>query len=76
MSPIDSHGGSYPAATYNTRGNTKADDNCMGVGVQDKGTTADGWTQNGNGYDTPQNADDWPNDNYWHGKPHITVWLK
>lgn len=48
----------------------------MGVGVQVKGTTADGWTQNGNGYDTPQNANDWPNDNYWHGKPHITVWLK
>lgn len=48
----------------------------MGVGVQVKGTTADGCTQNGNGYDTPQNANDWPNDNYWHGKPHITVWLK
>jgi hypothetical protein len=48
----------------------------MGVGVQAKGTIADGWTQNGNGLMTPRSANDWPNENYWHGRPYITVWLK
>ena len=74
--PFAYHGGSYPSATVNTAGNTRINDYCMSVGVQKKGTTADGWTQNGNGYDSPQSKSDWPNSAYNHQSPYITVWLK
>ena len=71
-----SHGGSYPSATYNTAGNTNKNDYCINVGVLKTGRTADGWTQNGNGYDSAQSNSDWPNSNYYHVSPYVTVWLK
>ena len=33
----------------------------MSVGVMTKGSTAHGWSQNGNGYDSPRSDSDWPN---------------
>ncbi len=74
--PLAQHGGSYPSATYNTLGNTKTNDYCMAVGVQKKGKSADGWSQNANGYDSPQSKSDWPNSQYNHQSPYVTVWLK
>ncbi|CAB3991343.1 Hypothetical predicted protein [Paramuricea clavata] len=74
--PLPQHGGSYPSATYNTAGNTRTKDYCMAVGVQKRGTTADGWTQNGNGYDSARSDSDWPNSQYNYVSPYITVWLK
>ncbi|CAB3991342.1 Hypothetical predicted protein [Paramuricea clavata] len=75
--PHPKHGGSYPSATYNTAGKTRVKDNCMAVGVQQTGTTADGWSQNDNGYDSPRSDSDWPNSQYNpHASPYVTVWLK
>ncbi|CAB4007783.1 Hypothetical predicted protein, partial [Paramuricea clavata] len=74
--PLSYHGGSYPSATHNTAGNTRVKDYCMSVGVQKTGTTADGWTQNGNGYDSARSDSDWPNSQYNHVSPYVTVWLK
>ena len=74
--PYPRHGGSYPSATYNKAGNTKVKDYCMAVGVQKAGTTADGWTQNGSGFDSAQNNSDWPNSQNNHASPYVTVWIK
>jgi hypothetical protein len=74
--PHPKHGGSYPSAARNTAGNTRVKDYCMAVGVQKTGTTADGWTQNANGYDSPRSDSDWPNSQYNHVSPYLTVWLK
>ena len=74
--PLSAHGGSYPYASYNPQGNTKVKDYCMAIGVMLKGATVHGWSQNGNGYDSPKNNGDWPNDNYNHQALYITVWLK
>ena len=74
--PLPQHGGSYPSATYNTAGNTNTNDYCMAVGVQKTGTTVHGWTQNANGYDSPRSDSDWPNRQYNHVSPYVTVWLK
>lgn len=69
-------GGSYPYASYNKHGNTAVNDYCMAVGVMLKGSTANGWNQNGNGYDSPQSDSDWPNTVYNHQQPYLLVWLK
>jgi len=74
--PLGPHGGSYPFASYNTAGNTATNDYCMSVGVLAKGSTAHGWSQNANGYDSPSSDSDWPNKAYNHQSPHLTVWLK
>ncbi|KAL9971504.1 hypothetical protein ACROYT_G017675 [Oculina patagonica] len=74
--PYGGHGGSYPYASYNTAGNTATNDYCMAVGVMTKGSTAHGWKQNANGYDSPSSDSDWPNKAYHHQSPHLTVWLK
>lgn len=73
--PLNSHGGSYPGAWFNTAGNTIPNDWCMAVGTQAKGVVADGWTQNGNGFDAPMSATDWPNAVY--DQPvSVQVWLR
>ena len=74
--PLPQHGGSYPSVSFNNAGNTEVNDYCMAIGVQTKGTTADGWHQNGNGYDSARSNGDWPNKSYNHGSPFVTVWLK
>ncbi|XP_078370852.1 uncharacterized protein LOC144654565 [Oculina patagonica] len=76
IKPSSVHGGSYPYASYNTAGNTAANDYCMAVGVLAKSSTAHGWSQNANGYDSPSSDSDWPNTSYNHQSPHLTVWLK
>jgi hypothetical protein len=74
--PHSKQGGSYPSATYNKAGNTKSNDYCMAVGVLKAGETADGWTQNGNGYDSSRSSSDWPNSQSNHSSPYVTVWLQ
>ena len=73
--PLQQHGGSYPAATYNIAGNTSVSDWCMAVGVQTQGTSAHGFSQNRNGYDAPFNETSWPNNTYT-ATPWISVWLR
>lgn len=72
--PLSAHGGSYPAATVNTHGNTATRDLCMAVGVQ-PGGDQDGFGQNNNGYDAPDSDSDWPNGDY-QSPPFVNVWLK
>ncbi|XP_068733895.1 uncharacterized protein [Montipora capricornis] len=75
--PYSAHGGSYPYASINTAGSTyDTNDNCMAVGVMSKGSTAHGWSQNGNGYDSSSSDSDWPNKSYSHQSPYVVVWLK
>ena len=74
--PLRVHGGSYPYASYDTAGNTAANDYCMAVGVLAKGSTVHGWSQNANGYDSPSSNSDWRNKAHNHQSPHLTVWLK
>ena len=76
MMPLTQHGGSYPYTSHNKQGNTETGDYCMAVGVQSAGTSADGWTQNANGYDSPSSDSDWPNRSYNHQSPRVLVWLK
>lgn len=72
--PLQQHGGSYPYASFNRQGNTEVNDYCMAVGVT--GSGADGWSQNGNGFDSPSSDSDWPNSQYNHRSPRVLVWLK
>ena len=74
--PLQQHGDSYPYTSYNRQGNTKVNDYCMAVGVLAKGSNENGWSQNANGYDSPQSDSDWPNARYNHQSPHLLVWLK
>lgn len=74
--PYSGHGGSYPYASINTGNTCNTNDNCMAVGVMSKGSTAHGWSQNGNGYDSPSSDSDWPNKSYSHQSPYVVVWLK
>ena len=74
--PLQQHGGSYPYTSFNSQGNTKVQDYCMSVGVLAKGSSANGWSQNANSYDSPQSDSDWPNTQYNHQSPHLLVWLK
>ncbi|XP_015767818.1 PREDICTED: uncharacterized protein LOC107346538 [Acropora digitifera] len=74
--PHGAQGGSYPYASYNTAGNTATNDNCMAVGVMKKHSTAHGWSQNGNGFDSATSDSDWPNRSYSHQSPNVVVWLK
>ena len=74
--PYALHGGAYPYASLNTAGDCGTNDYCMSVGVTTKGTTAHGWSQNGNAYDSPSSDSDWPNRSYSHQSSHLTVWLK
>ena len=70
------HGGSYPSVSYDTAGNTAGNDYCMAVAVLPKGSTAHGWSQNGNGYDNPSSDSDWPSRSNSNYSPHLLVWLK
>ena len=72
--PLAQHGGSYPAASINAAGNTNGGDLCMAVGVLDSGS-ANGFTTNGNGFDAPSSASDWPNAAY-NVAPLVSVWLR
>lgn len=74
--PYQQHGGSYPYASVNNQGNTRVNDYCMAVGVMRPGSTADGWSQNANGFDSPSSDSDWPNQQYSHQSPFVLVWLK
>ncbi|XP_067033261.1 uncharacterized protein [Acropora muricata] len=74
--PFYAHGGAYPYASYDTLGNVAANDNCMSVGVMKKQSTARGWSQNGNGFDSASSDSDWPNRSYSHQSPNVVVWLK
>ncbi|XP_028392634.1 uncharacterized protein LOC114517176 [Dendronephthya gigantea] len=74
--PHGQAGGSYPAVSFNTDGNTKTGDYCMAIGVMKLGRPAHGWTQNTNGFDSPNTNTDWPNARYNHQAPWVTVWLK
>ncbi|MBL0215369.1 MAG: hypothetical protein IPQ07_15965 [Myxococcales bacterium] len=72
--PFNMHGGSYPYAAKNTAGNIDLGDNCFAVGVQASGN-ADGFSQNGNGFDAPSDEATWPNPAY-NISPHVAVWLR
>ena len=73
--PADLHGGSYPYTSYNTVGNTGGNDNCMSVGVMVMGTNANGYGQNGNGFDAPSSDITWPNPSL--AVPvRVGVWLR
>ncbi|XP_015767572.1 PREDICTED: uncharacterized protein LOC107346304 [Acropora digitifera] len=74
--PYGGHGGSYPYASYSTTGYVVANDNCMSVGVMKKHSTAHGWSQNGNGFDSASSDSDWLNRSYSHQSPNVVVWLK
>ena len=74
--PDFNQGGSYPSTTYNKAGMTKENDYCMAIGVLKPGKTAEGWTQNGSGYDSPQSYSDWPNSQSSYSSQFVTVWLK
>ena len=74
--PFRKHGGSYPYASVNTAGNTATNDNCMAVGVMKKYSTAHGWSQDSNGFDSASSDSDWPNRSYSHQSPKVVVWLK
>ena len=74
--PYFNQGGSYPSATYDKAGKTKENDYCMAIGVLKPGETAEGWTQNGSGYDSPQSYSDWPNSQSNYASQYVTVWLK
>ena len=71
------HGGSYPCTESDPGDNnlTYEGDWCMMVSVMLAGTSVNGWSQNGNGRDGPQNDDDYPNSAYT-VKSHLSVWLK
>jgi hypothetical protein len=71
----DGHGGSYPAAARDTQGRTNASEYCMAVGTQTIGMNADGFTQNGNGFDAPADETTWPNGAY-NVDPHVAVWVR
>ena len=59
--PFPEHGGSYPYASQNPEGNTSEHDSCVGVGVLVNGSFANGFSQNGNGFDAPGSNERWPN---------------
>ena len=69
------HGGSYPSAMYNQKGNTITNDACMAVGVMSSGL-AFGFSQNNNGYDSPTSNNDWPNARFDQKSPFVSVWLR
>jgi hypothetical protein len=71
--PLLQHGGSYPAANFNTAGNTTAPDLCMAV--ETARGAANGFTQNGNGSDTPNSDLGWPNSTINSGG-RVSVWLR
>lgn len=73
--PFSEHGGSYPCTSQNSDGNTMQSDWCMAVGVMRSGVAANGFDQNGNGFDAPQAATDWPNGQLG-GPPSLQVWLR
>jgi hypothetical protein len=75
ISPFDMHGGSYPAAARDVEGRTLGSDLCMMIGVQTNTNSVDGFTQNGNGFDTPIDETTWPNTAY-NVTPHVAVWLR
>ena len=71
------HGGSFPAITVNDEGNTGNNDLCMAVGVLASGSSANGWSQSGNGYDVPPDTASWPPGAYSYGsEPEVMVWIR
>jgi len=73
INPLATHGGGYPYTSYNAAGNTQQGDACMTVGVTT--TYVDGFAQNGNGYDAPDDETTWPN-NAISQPVHVAVWLR
>ena len=76
---LSGHGGSYPHFGYNTAGNTATSDYAMAVGSMQSGTVATpsgNWSNNGNGWDAPDNETDWPNPSYNNGGAYILVWIR
>lgn len=73
--PQETHGGSYPYASMNPDGNTGGSDWCMAVGVMQTDNAADGFTQNGNGFDAPTSEVDWPGGSL-QSEPRVSIWLR
>ena len=75
--PLWQHGGSYPYASFNTRGNTAVNDYCMGMGVMMKGFRVHGWYQDAQRLRQRQKTTlIGQNASYNHQAPYVTVWLK
>jgi hypothetical protein len=73
MNPLTTHGGGYPYTAVNAAGNTFTNDGCMTVGVTT--VSINGFMQNGNGFDAPDDENDWPNTQI--NQPvHVAVWLR
>jgi hypothetical protein len=53
---------------------TSPDDLCLGIGTQLSGVCADGFAQNGNGFDAPSDDVTWPT--AYNVTPHVGVWLR
>lgn len=70
------HGGSTPAWTVNTAGNTNINEYAMAVACSN--TSHNGFTGPGNGLDAPYNSNDsgWPNDSYSTGHFYGLVWVR
>jgi hypothetical protein len=73
INPIAAHGGAFPYTSYNTIGNTQGGDACMSVGVTT--VSINGFSQNGNGFDAPDDEAGWPN-NAINQPVHVAVWLR
>ena len=75
INPFNMHGGSFPYAGKNTAGNIDPSDLCMAIGTLAAGANADGFSQNGNGFDAPSDESTWPNPIY-NLPQHVAVWLR
>lgn len=73
INPLTTHGGGYPYTSYNSAGNTQPGDGCMTIGVTT--ATINGFSQNGNGFDAPDDETGWPN-NTLNQPVHVAVWLR
>jgi hypothetical protein len=73
--PQSSLGGSYPSTAYNEAGNVLARDGCMSIGTVLPQTSANGFSQNGNGFDAPEMENVWPNMDVA-VPPHVAIWLR
>ena len=70
---METHGGGYPS-TFDRRG-TLSDDGCMSVATLEQGIVANGFNQNGFGFDAPGDETGWPNQSVVIA-PHVAVWLR
>lgn len=69
------HGGSYPMTMADASGSSGPNDPCMAIGVLNDAEAANEFDQNGNGFDSPNDDDDWPNAELA-GPNNVQVWLR